>query len=51
MEMNREVVVTCAVTGAGDTVDKHPAIPVTAQVTTTSRFISIIGSLVVVGIR
>ena len=31
MEMNREVVVTCAVTGAGDTVDKHPAIPVTPE--------------------
>ena len=29
MSMNREVNVTCAVTGAGDTVDKHPAIPVT----------------------
>jgi uncharacterized protein (DUF849 family) len=27
--MNREVIVTCAVTGAGDTVGKHPAIPVT----------------------
>ncbi len=27
--MNRNVIVTCAVTGAGDTVDKHPAIPVT----------------------
>ena len=31
MEMNREVVVTCAVTGAGDTVDKHPAIPITPE--------------------
>ena len=31
MDMNREVVVTCAVTGAGDTVDKHPAIPVTPE--------------------
>lgn len=29
--MNREVVVTCAVTGAGDTVGKHPAIPVTPE--------------------
>lgn len=29
--MNREVIVTCAVTGAGDTADKHPAIPVTPQ--------------------
>ncbi|MDJ0609503.1 MAG: 3-keto-5-aminohexanoate cleavage protein [Kiloniellales bacterium] len=29
--MNREVIVSCAVTGAGDTVDKHPAIPVTPK--------------------
>jgi len=29
--MNRDVIVTCAVTGAGDTVGKHPAIPVTPQ--------------------
>ncbi len=29
--MNREVIVTCAVTGAGDTVGRHPAIPVTPQ--------------------
>jgi uncharacterized protein (DUF849 family) len=29
--MNHEVIVTCAVTGAGDTVGKHPAIPVTPQ--------------------
>jgi uncharacterized protein (DUF849 family) len=27
--MNREVIITCAVTGAGDTVGRHPAIPVT----------------------
>ncbi|MGZ3014668.1 hypothetical protein AAER19_29430, partial [Pseudomonas aeruginosa] len=27
--MNHEVIVTCAVTGAGDTVGRHPAIPVT----------------------
>ena len=27
--MNHEVIVTCAVTGAGDTVGKHPDIPVT----------------------
>ena len=26
--MNEEVIVTCAVTGAGDTVGRHPAIPV-----------------------
>ena len=32
MTMNTDVVVTCAVTGAGDTVDKHPAIPVTEQI-------------------
>ncbi len=29
--MNREVIVTCAITGAGDTVGKHPAIPVTPK--------------------
>ncbi|MFI8480823.1 3-keto-5-aminohexanoate cleavage protein [Pseudomonas sp. NPDC078700] len=29
--MNRDVIVTCAVTGAGDTVGKHPAIPVTPR--------------------
>jgi uncharacterized protein (DUF849 family) len=29
--MNREVIITCAVTGAGNTVDKHPAIPVTPE--------------------
>jgi uncharacterized protein (DUF849 family) len=29
--MNYEVIVTCAVTGAGDTVGKHPAIPVTPK--------------------
>ncbi len=29
--MNREVIVSCAVTGAGDTVGKHPAIPVTPE--------------------
>lgn len=27
--MNSEVFITCAVTGSGETVDKHPAIPVT----------------------
>jgi uncharacterized protein (DUF849 family) len=27
--MNREVIITCAVTGAGDTVGRHPTIPVT----------------------
>ncbi|MDJ0896953.1 MAG: 3-keto-5-aminohexanoate cleavage protein, partial [Alphaproteobacteria bacterium] len=29
--MNREVIVTCAVTGAGDTVGRHPSIPVTPE--------------------
>ncbi len=29
--MNFEVFISCAVTGAGDTVDKHPAIPVTPK--------------------
>ena len=29
--MNHEVIITCALTGAGDTVDKHPAIPVTPE--------------------
>ena len=29
--MNTDVIVTCAVTGGGDTVGKHPAIPVTAE--------------------
>ena len=30
-EMNTDVIITCAVTGGGDTVDKHPAIPVTPK--------------------
>ncbi len=29
--MNRDVVITCAVTGAGDTVGKHPDLPVTPK--------------------
>ena len=29
--MNREVIVSCAVTGAGDTVGKHPGVPVTPE--------------------
>ncbi len=29
--MNQDVFITCAVTGAGDTVGKHPAIPVTPK--------------------
>ncbi len=27
--MNRNVVITCAVTGSADTVNKHPDVPVT----------------------
>jgi uncharacterized protein (DUF849 family) len=29
--MNPKVIITCAITGAGDTVGKHPAIPVTPE--------------------
>jgi uncharacterized protein (DUF849 family) len=29
--MNTDVIITCAVTGAGDTVGKHPAVPVTPR--------------------
>lgn len=29
--MNRNVIITCAVTGAGDTVGKHPDVPVTPE--------------------
>ena len=29
--MNRNVIISCAVTGSGDTVGKHPAIPVTPE--------------------
>lgn len=29
--MNNEVIITCAITGSGDTVNKHPAIPVTPE--------------------
>lgn len=29
--MNSEIIITCALTGAGDTVGKHPAIPVTPK--------------------
>ena len=29
--MNNEVIITCAVTGSGDTVGVHPAIPVTPE--------------------
>ncbi len=34
--MNPRVIVTCAITGAGDTVGKHPAIPVTPEQISTS---------------
>jgi len=35
--MNRNVIVSCAVTGSGDTVGKHPAIPVTpAEIATAA---------------
>jgi uncharacterized protein (DUF849 family) len=29
--MSRKVIITCAVTGAGDTVQKHPSIPITPE--------------------
>ena len=29
--MNRNVIISCAVTGSGDSVDKHPAIPITPE--------------------
>ncbi len=29
--MNKNVIITCAVTGAGDTLDKHPGIPITPE--------------------
>jgi uncharacterized protein (DUF849 family) len=31
VHMNNEVIITCALTGAGDTVGRHPAIPVTPK--------------------
>ncbi len=35
--MNRDVIITCAITGSGDTVGKHPQIPVTpAQIATAA---------------
>ena len=34
--MNRNVIITCAVTGSGDSVGKHPAIPVTPREIATS---------------
>ena len=29
--MNKDVIISCAVTGSGDTVGKHPSIPVTPE--------------------
>ena len=29
--MNNEVVISCAVTGSGDTVSKHPDLPITPK--------------------
>ena len=29
--MNSEVIVSCAVTGAADTADKHPDLPITPE--------------------
>ena len=29
--MNRKVIITCAVTGSGNSVGKHPSIPVTPE--------------------
>ena len=29
--MNKDVIISCAVTGSGDTVGRHPAIPVTPE--------------------
>ena len=34
--MNRNVIVSCAVTGSGDTVGKHPSIPVTPEAIATA---------------
>lgn len=34
--MKRQIIVTCAITGGGDTVGKHPAIPVTPEQIATS---------------
>jgi uncharacterized protein (DUF849 family) len=31
VRVNREVIVTCPVTGAGDTIDKHPGVPITPE--------------------
>jgi uncharacterized protein (DUF849 family) len=46
--MNHNVIITCAVTGAGDTVDKHPAIPVTpAQIAAAAAEAAQAGATVV----
>ena len=34
--MNRDVIITCAVTGSGDTADKHPELPITPEQIATS---------------
>jgi uncharacterized protein (DUF849 family) len=34
--LNPKLIISCAVTGAGDTVGKHPAIPVTSKQTADS---------------
>lgn len=34
--MNRDVIITCAVTGAGDTASKHPDLPITPEQIATS---------------
>ncbi|MGI9602046.1 MAG: 3-keto-5-aminohexanoate cleavage protein [Acidimicrobiales bacterium] len=38
--MNRDVIITCAITGAGDTADKHPDLPVTPEQIATSALAS-----------
>ena len=46
--MNHSVIITCAVTGAGDTVGKHPAIPVTpAQIAAAAAEAARAGATVV----
>ena len=46
--MNPNVIITCALTGAGDTVDKHPAIPVTpAQIAAAAAEAAKAGATVV----
>jgi uncharacterized protein (DUF849 family) len=46
--MNPKVIITCAITGAGDTVGKHPAIPVTpVQIATSALEAARAGAAVV----